>query len=65
MKKIKWYCFNITIGRGSPVKSGKKLKEARKAYKEQFDFIPLPDNPLELLLPLATLQQAYEEIRLI
>ncbi len=33
-----------------------------KAYYEQFGFIPLPDNPLELFLPLATLQNAYDMI---
>jgi GNAT superfamily N-acetyltransferase len=33
-----------------------------KAYYEQFGFIPLPDNPLELFLPLATLKQAYYTI---
>jgi len=33
-----------------------------KAYYEQFGFIPLPDNPLELFLPLDTLRQAYETI---
>ncbi len=33
-----------------------------KAYYEQFGFIPLPDNPLELFLPLATLQNAYDDI---
>ena len=31
-----------------------------KAYYEQFGFIPLPDNPSKLFLPLATLRQAYE-----
>ena len=30
-----------------------------KAYYEQFGFIPLPDNPLELFLPLLTLKNAY------
>jgi len=30
-----------------------------KVYYEQFGFIPLPDNPLELFLPLATLRNAY------
>lgn len=30
-----------------------------KAYYEQFGFIPLPDNPLELFLPLPTLKNAY------
>jgi len=33
-----------------------------KAYYEQFGFIPLPYNPLELFLPLDTLRQAYETI---
>ena len=33
-----------------------------KSYYEQFGFIPLPDNPLELFLPVATLHQAYESI---
>ena len=33
-----------------------------KGYYEQFGFIPLPDNPLELFLPIATLQRAYESI---
>ncbi len=36
--------------------------ESAKQYYEQFGFIPLPDNPLELFLPIATLQQAYESI---
>ena len=31
-----------------------------KAYYEQFGFIPLLDSPLELFLPLATLQNAYD-----
>jgi len=35
-----------------------KNDEAR-AFYEQFGFIPLPDNPLELFLPLATLRKAY------
>ena len=30
-----------------------------KVYYEQFGFIPLPDNPLELFLPLATLRNAH------
>lgn len=30
-----------------------------KQYYEQFGFIPLPDDPLELFLPLETLRQAY------
>lgn len=29
------------------------------AYYRQFGFIPLPDNPLELFLPLATIRQAF------
>jgi GNAT superfamily N-acetyltransferase len=33
-----------------------------KAYYKQFGFIPLPDNPLELFLPLTTLQNAYDMI---
>lgn len=33
-----------------------------KEYYEQFGFIPLPDNPLELFLPLATLRNAYDAI---
>ena len=35
-----------------------KNKQAR-AYYEQFGFIPLPENPLELFLPLSTLKKAY------
>ena len=33
-----------------------------RAYYEQFGFIQLPDNPLELFLPLATLRNAYDTI---
>ena len=33
-----------------------------KAYYEQFGFIQLPDNPLELFLPLATLRNVYDTI---
>jgi hypothetical protein len=33
-----------------------------KGYYEQFGFIPLPDKPLELFLPIATLQKAYDSI---
>ena len=40
---------------------GAKDNEA-KAYYEQFGFIQLPDNPLELFLPLATLRNAYDTI---
>ena len=36
-----------------------KNDEARTFY-EQFGFIPLPDNPLELFLPLATLSRALQ-----
>ena len=36
--------------------------ESAKQYYGQFGFIPLPGNPLELFLPVATLQQAYESI---
>jgi GNAT superfamily N-acetyltransferase len=36
--------------------------EGAKQYYEQFGFIPLPDNPIELFLPIATLQQAYQSI---
>ncbi len=31
-----------------------------KVYYKQFGFIQLPDNPLELFLPLATLRKAYD-----
>jgi len=35
-------------------------KDAEAAmYYKQFGFIPLPDNPLELFLPLATIRQAF------
>ena len=36
--------------------------ENAKDYYEKFGFISLPDNPLELFLPIATLQQAYDSI---
>jgi GNAT superfamily N-acetyltransferase len=36
-----------------------KNDEARSFY-QQFGFIPLPDNPLELFLPLATLRKALK-----
>jgi len=39
-----------------------KNDEARTFY-EQFGFIPLPDNPLELFLPLAVLRKAYQRER--
>ena len=32
---------------------------AAKAFYEQFGFISLPENPLELFLPLATIKKAY------
>ena len=31
-----------------------------KAYYGQFGFIPVPDSPLELFLPLVTLRNAYD-----
>ncbi len=36
--------------------------EAARRYYEQFGFISLPDTRLELFLPIATLQQAYQSI---
>jgi N-acetylglutamate synthase-like GNAT family acetyltransferase len=30
------------------------------AYYRQFGFIPLPDNPLELFLPMATIRKAFK-----
>ena len=36
--------------------------EEAKGYYEKYGFISLPDNPLELFLPIATLQQAYDSI---
>jgi len=36
--------------------------EATRRYYEQFGFISLPDTALELFLPIATLQQAYQSI---
>ncbi len=35
-----------------------------KAYYEQFGFMPFPDNPLELFIPLETLKQSYQSIRI-
>lgn len=35
---------------------------AATRYYEQFGFMPLPDNMLQLFLPLTNLQQAYEMI---
>jgi GNAT superfamily N-acetyltransferase len=32
------------------------------AYYRQFGFIPLPDNPLELFLPIATIRTAFKTI---
>jgi len=35
-------------------------KDAEAAvYYKQFGFIPLPDNPFELFLPLTTIRQAF------
>jgi len=34
--------------------------KAVKRYYQKFGFIPLPDHPLELFLPTATLQKMYE-----
>ena len=36
--------------------------EAAKTYYEQFEFISLPNHPLELFLPLATLQRLHHDI---
>ncbi len=35
--------------------------EAAKAYYERFGFVALPDNPLHLFLPLATLRKALAD----
>ncbi|HOY60483.1 MAG TPA: GNAT family N-acetyltransferase [Verrucomicrobiota bacterium] len=35
--------------------------EAARGYYQQFGFMPLPDNPLQLFLPLPTLRKALEE----
>ena len=35
--------------------------QAAKEYYEQFGFIPLPDNPLQLFLPLRTIREALAE----
>jgi hypothetical protein len=32
------------------------------AYYRQFGFIPLPDNALELFLPIATIRKAFKTI---
>ena len=34
--------------------------EAAKSYYERFGFVALPDNPLQLFLPMETLRQALE-----
>jgi hypothetical protein len=34
-----------------------------KRYYQKFGFISLPDHPLELFLPFATLQKMYEKMR--
>ncbi len=36
--------------------------EAAKAFYEHFGFVPLPDNPLQLFLPLATLRDAVGSV---
>ena len=36
-----------------------KNSAAKRCY-QKFGFIPLPDHPLQLFLPLATLQKMYE-----
>ena len=38
-----------------------KDEKARKYY-EQFGFIPMPDNKLQLFLALSSLEQAYQTI---
>lgn len=35
--------------------------EAAKAYYERFGFLPLPENPHQLFLPLATIQEVLTE----
>jgi len=35
--------------------------ESAKAYYERFGFMPLPDNFLQLFLPLQTLRKALED----
>ena len=35
--------------------------EAAKAYYERYGFVPLPDNALQLFLPLQTLRKALED----
>jgi hypothetical protein len=37
-----------------------KHEEAAKFYR-RFSFLPLPDNALELFLPLATIREAFEK----
>ena len=32
--------------------------DAARTYYERFGFLPLPDNPLQLFLPLSTIQEA-------
>lgn len=34
--------------------------DVAKAYYERFGFVPLPDNPLQLFLPLQTVREALE-----
>ena len=33
-----------------------------KSYYEQFGFMPMPDNKLQLFLPLTKLQKAYDTV---
>jgi hypothetical protein len=33
--------------------------QAASRYYQQYGFLPLPDNPLKLVLPLRTLQLAF------
>ena len=34
---------------------------AAKAYYQRFGFVPLPENPLQLFLPLQTQRKALED----
>ena len=36
--------------------------QAAREYNEQYGFIPLPNNPLPLFLPLATMAAAAESL---
>ena len=35
--------------------------EAARAYYERFGFVPLSDNPLQLFLPLQTIQDVLQQ----